>query len=328
MEPLSQVPCRSTRWLISITAIVSVTFVAVPAAQGSFPGRNGRIAVDFSRWGCLATMKPDGSAVRTLKACDEVRLAAPDWSPDGARLLGLHRDGIAVMAADGSRQRIVPLAERDDDAGPDDPSFAPDGRHFAYTRHPLSSGFPHTEIWRATISGRGDRFLRRGLLPRWSPDGKTIAYVDDKRVIDCSLPGGGSRTWLMNARTGKRVRTIGPGATSMDWSPDARRLVYTSFDCFDEPEVFIAHVKGKGSPRRLTTTKRWRESEPVWSPDGRRVAFVRTQEGGGLSERVAIWTMNSGGGEKQRIWSSGWLFVDPDEDDSLVVELSWQPRGE
>src|SRR4051794_33511706 len=101
MEPLLQVPCRPTRWLIAITAIATVTFVAVPAAQGSFPGRNGRLAVDFSRWGCLATMKPDGSAVRMLKACDQVRLAAPDWSPDGARLLVLHGDGIAVMAADG-----------------------------------------------------------------------------------------------------------------------------------------------------------------------------------------------------------------------------------
>jgi Tol biopolymer transport system component len=272
--------------------------------------------MDFSYWPCIATMKPDGSAMRMLMACDEGgpdAVAAPDWSATGARLLFLRGDRPAVAAADGSRQRIVPLAERQG-FWSDKPSFAPDGRHFAYTR-PSSAG-SQPEVWRASVDGKQDRFVRKGWLPRWSPDGKTIAYVD---------PKAGMRSGLMNARTGKRIRTIGPEADSMDWSPDARWLVYTPAVCCSDSrrDVFVVRADGTGSRRRLVTSKHWQISQPLWSPDGRRIAFVRSQDNG-IAMRVQVWTMNTGGRDKQRIYSSGWLVLF--DDNPFDVGLSWRPR--
>src|SRR5829696_8535499 len=86
-------------WLIGATVLVSC--LSAPVAQSSFPGQNGRLAFDFeTRCGLkdIAKMRPDGSDLRFLtpNACkryrtdyDEPERIAPDWSPDGRRLLFL-----------------------------------------------------------------------------------------------------------------------------------------------------------------------------------------------------------------------------------------------
>ena len=81
------------------------------------------------------------------------------------------------MAADGSGRAELPLAP-----GPDPwleaLSFAPDGRHYAYTRARGSHQGLRLSIWRAAIDGSEDRrLLAGGAMPRWSPRGRRIAYV-------------------------------------------------------------------------------------------------------------------------------------------------------
>jgi Tol biopolymer transport system component len=175
------------------------------------PARTAGVAVGFSE-GCIKTMKPDGTGLRSLIGCkgDTRTGVLPEWSPDGRRLLFLRTDTFdqlghpALMAADGSRQRLLRLAPEPPFgfSYPSKPSFAPDGRHFLFTRD-SSSGAQRPQIWKATTAGRGERRLRAGWLPRWSPDRATIAYVHPMRH--------GAMTALLNARTGKRIRRIGPG---------------------------------------------------------------------------------------------------------------------
>jgi Tol biopolymer transport system component len=308
MQPLSRLQYRRSPWRMAIAAIATAAVAAPSAAHASFPGRNGRIAVAVY-WGRIASITPQGTAWRTLIDCwsPTIKCGAPDWSPDGQNLLFLW-GGPGVMPADGigpdrSRVKFVPLATQPR-FGDAKPSFAPDGRHFAYTRERRGQ----SEIWRANVDGDEDRRLAAGLLPRWAPNGRRIAYV-----------GQDGGLWLMNARTGRRIRKIGPTVSSFDWAPDGRRIVYALPR--PQPDVFVIGADGKGSPRRLTWTTRWVESAPVWAPNGRKIAFVRRRNHRHWTH-YTIWTMTPAGRRTKRIR----IHRRTDGLAQRDVMLSWQPR--
>jgi Tol biopolymer transport system component len=283
----------------------------VDVARAAFPGANGLIAAELGfrpdrcqavdRVGWLVTMRPDGSALRRLTNCrgrprlEEV--SSPDWSPTGRRLLFATGLGMVVMSADGSRWRVV--TSRAQAGG--EPSFAPDGRRFAYVHE--------GSIWSARIDGRGRRRLAAGFSPRWSPNGRTIAYKDRTGAVR-----------LANARTGKRIRRLGLArGDALDWSPDGRRLLFEPQCC--GPGYVIVRADGRGRSHALE----WPDGVPgdaVFSPDGHRIAMV-SSEGEGESVRHSIWTMTVRGTAKRRIYRS--RFIDSEETGS--PQLTWGPSA-
>jgi TolB protein len=57
------------------------------------------------------------------------------------------------------------------------------------------------------------------------------------------------------------------------WSPDGRRLVFTS-ERAGSADLYLVDLKD-GRPRRLTSDRRSEERQGAWSPDGRYVAYAR-----------------------------------------------------
>ena len=101
----------------------------------------------------------------------------------------------------------------------------------------------------------------RGIVhPAISPDGGQIAFV---ALGDL---------WLMPV-TGTPRRITNDRFVEMDpaWSPDGKRLVYSS-DRAGSMDLWLRDV-ATGSERRLTTLP-GAETRASWSPDGRRVAFL------------------------------------------------------
>ncbi len=103
--------------------------------------------------------------------------------------------------------------------------------------------------------------------PRWSPDGKRIAFFSDR--------SGKWEIWTINSDgSGLKQLTYAPGgATNPQWSPDGTRLVYRNL--------------GGASPSIIEVEKPWTEQSPQalpstsdstnwgawsWSPDGRKLA--------------------------------------------------------
>jgi len=198
-------------------------------------------------------------------------------------------------------------------------SLAPDGRHTTYS-FLYENAPPGTlpEIWRAKIDGTGRRLLGAGWDPQWSPDGRSIAFV------------GTDGLSVMDAETGQVVvRALDHGdffgsLADFDWSPDSRRLLY-HYGYYGSNAIRAVRADGKGQPRELIPASRrfTRQFSPVWSPDGKRIAFLR-ERWADVPDHLdlSIWTATTRGTRLRRIRSSGPQYYEVTE----TPMLSWGPR--
>lgn len=84
-------------------------------------------------------------------------------------------------------------------------------------------------------------------------------------------------------------------------SPDGRQVVY-ALEMRDlargksNRDLYLVSVDG-GEPRRLTWTEAASESSPIWSPDGKSIAFVATRD----KDAAQLWLLPVDGGEARAI---------------------------
>ena len=105
---------------------------------------------------------------------------------------------------------------------------SPDGKRVAFdvTWFDKEANDSRTDIYLVSIDG-GDvwKFVRGDgddHSPRWSPDGRSLAFVSDR--------DGSSQIWIIPADGGeaRRVTDVPTGAGGPLWSPDGTRIVFTS----------------------------------------------------------------------------------------------------
>jgi DNA-binding winged helix-turn-helix (wHTH) protein/Tol biopolymer transport system component len=146
--------------------------------------------------------------------------------------------------------------------------FARDRQWAAYT------SYPDGALWRCRVDGGERRQLTfppmRTFMPRWSPNGSSIAFVDISekpwkiRVI--SSEGTGLR----------QVSPAGEAASDATWSPGGDRLAFGGVDIThaDEPAKFAIHVLELATGQLTTLPGPTGLFSPRWSPDGRYMAAV------------------------------------------------------
>jgi TolB protein len=147
----------------------------------------------------------------------------------------------------------------------------------------------------------------RSSRPRWSPDGKRIAYLTANTL------------WVVNA-DGSGKRRLAPAAVgAASWSPDGRWLAFPGPDCNGVTDVLkVAAAGGRavsmlptapcaGKPGRadqiggIQTTggtlaqRMKRENGVAWSPDGKKIAFRGGDCASVFDDCLSVATIATGG---------------------------------
>lgn len=171
------------------------------------------------------------------------------------------------------------------------PAWSPDGRTIAFVgvHKSTSSAFETEGLWIVPASGGSPRRLfrkRRTLGPAWSPDGKRLLFTVDDVL------------WVID-RDGRRAGRISPRSLDVlraAWSPNGRMIAVSEYRGGKlGGGLSVARSDGSGWRRITRPASRQRIADendvifdPVWSPDGRQVAFSRGFVGEGPAPLLEV----------------------------------------
>lgn len=245
---------------------------------------DGRRLVYTSSCG-LETIRPDGSRRRALLRRSRRCPTAVSWSPQGDLIAfaALAEDPgpstIETIKPNGSHPRQIDGFH--DERGQDEqerPDWTPNGKWIVYSRF-ISLPVPPGELVSPSraklVSARVDRRGRRQVTagahfdasPRWSPDGRKIAFVRvDNQKDPLSL-------LVVDTRGGAPRRVLDDLVDVSDpvWSPSGRQIAFNGGTTSGDRRYHLNLVDARGRRRQLTGEV---EDSPAWSPDGTRIAYA------------------------------------------------------
>jgi dipeptidyl aminopeptidase/acylaminoacyl peptidase len=188
-----------------------------------------------------------------------------------------------------------------------DPRISPDGTRIAYVVARSDDGASEYRgaVWVGPLDGSSEArpFTsgeRRDTSPRWSPDGRWLAFVSNRGEEKTQ-----AQLYVIPAAGGeaRRLTDLKESVSEVEWSPDSTRLAFVSRvrdEAYEEEDdkkrkprrftrimqkldsvgwtgdrrkhVFVVDLDG-GEPRRLTSGD-CEDGSPAWSPDGTQIVFA------------------------------------------------------
>ena len=269
---------------------------AAPALERAASNADGAIVFASTRDGNsdLWAVKADGTGLTQLTK-EPFDAYNPLPSPDGRHILFEGGEGMTVMDVDGSGRRAI----RSCSVSPE--AWSSDSRHLVCSDY--EAGILVVDTADGTVTPLADT----GSAPSWSPDGTTIAFVDEHKLY--VIPAAGGTRHRLGIR--KLEDTAAPA-----WSGDSQRLAYVSVESGDRYSLWTIRADGSGG-RRLA--QKVSEETPSWSPDGSRIAFIRYRP----HDVAAVSTVSSDGSGLHDVASGLVYLSDPSwsADGQVLYEL-------
>jgi Tol biopolymer transport system component len=301
-------------------------------AQAKAPGRNGQIA--FQRQdptvrpssGCILgcssayTINPDGTHEQKLSPTGLGSIYSPNWSPDGTQI-AVFADcdfgggcGAIILNADSGSVRVLP--------NPDPAVFneffschhwSPTGTRLACDAVGDTPGVTGIYTMRASDGGGLTQIttappgVEDGPAD-YSPDGKRLVFVRGGDTVNAQLfvvdISGGAPKQI----TPPRLTGIGEAS----WSPSGNKIVFGAQLRPDHRSVIMeVNPDGSGLHKVPIPGCGGASSDPTsigcsnarWSPDGTKIAFIRTTTRFGIVQNV--YTVNADGSGLAQVTHNG-----------------------
>ncbi len=193
----------------------------------------------------------------------------------------------------------------------------------------------HVVLMEADGSGRRDISARTGgdHLPTWSPDGTKLAFwraTGDHFAIVVTDPDGTVETSVLTRAPTPEYAFGGyaggaPGPLA--WAPDSRRIACWMY-VDGLPRIHT--MASDGTDLRAIGDPRIPAIDPVWSPDGTRIAFAGMgdffADVGAAPDSTGLYVMNADGTDVRRIARVPHALTE--RDFYAFHESQWQPGGD
>ena len=225
---------------------------------------------------------------------DKKAIQGLTWTPDSRHLIfSSNRSGsfqLWSISANGDDLRIEPT----DSSSAAEPAMAPSGGWLLYVESHVN-----WNIWREAIDGSShlppQRLISssgRNYDPRYSPDGRRIAFVSDR--------SGSMELWVADSE-GKDEKQLThlnvPWLGGISWSPEGDQI---AFDARPQDHSAIFLIAATGGEPRLVEHNAYEERMPSWSSDGKSLYFNSNRDGS-----LAAWRRSLADGSVQRISPAG-----------------------
>jgi tricorn protease len=138
-----------------------------------------------------------------------------------------------------------------------------------------------------------DNMASRNQFPRWSPDGKHVAFVSDR--------SGRDEIWISDPEgtAPKKITEADNEKGALVWSPDAKSLIYTAGD-----KKLYNYTVADGKTATISTSDVNRIGSVSVSPDSKWVAFAKQDR----TLRSHVYIAPIGGGEERHVSDDRLLY--------------------